>query len=111
MASNTEIATALSAAEKQSLARCEKVIERGLGTFREVGMALMEIRETIALENAVTGRPVVVVPILIAGGAIAARTVPHDLEGLDVVYGGGPLVPDPQIAHWVERRVRDAVAR
>ena len=37
--------TALTAPEKKSLAKCERVIEKGLATFVEVGQALFDIRE------------------------------------------------------------------
>ena len=37
--------TALTNTDEQRLSICEKTIERGLGTFREVGNALMELRD------------------------------------------------------------------
>lgn len=37
--------TALANSETKALVRCEGIIERGLGTFREVGQAFMEIRD------------------------------------------------------------------
>ena len=44
--SNISVATALSGAEKTALARCERIIDRGLKTFREVGQALLEVRDS-----------------------------------------------------------------
>lgn len=69
--------------------------------------AVKEIREVILLQNALTGKPVVVVPILISTGSVSNVKLPADLEGLPVVYRGEPLLPHPAIAHWVESRVRN----
>jgi len=41
----------LTAAEQHDLSRCEKIIERGLLTFREVGLALIEIKEKSLYRN------------------------------------------------------------
>ncbi len=41
-----ESAVALSLSEKGELAECEGILERGLGTFFEVGEALLKIRES-----------------------------------------------------------------
>jgi sirohydrochlorin cobaltochelatase len=73
--------------------------------------AVYEIRELITLEARITGKPVVVVPILIARGEISNATVPHDLEGLPITYGGAALLPHPALARWVERQVREAPQR
>jgi sirohydrochlorin cobaltochelatase len=71
--------------------------------------AVYEIRELITLEAQLTGKPVVVVPILIARGEVSTTTVPHDLEGLPITYRGSALLPHPALARWVERRVRESV--
>ena len=70
--------------------------------------AIYEIRELITLQARFTGRPVVVIPILIARGALTRTTVPNDLQGLQITYGGAALLPHPALARWVERRVREA---
>jgi sirohydrochlorin cobaltochelatase len=69
--------------------------------------AVREIRETIALQHAATGRDVVVVPILISSGTITRGKLPADLVGLGIAYSGAPLLPHPAMARWIERRVKD----
>jgi hypothetical protein len=66
------------------------------------------IRETIQLQHALTGKPVVVVPILISTGSVSEEHVPTDLKGLPIVYTGEPLLPHPAMARWVESRVKSA---
>lgn len=70
--------------------------------------AVLRIREIIALQTAITGKPVVVVPILLGRSDIGDTKFRHDLANLSIVYSGDPLMPDPELARWVERRVRDA---
>jgi sirohydrochlorin ferrochelatase len=72
--------------------------------------AVRKIRDLISLQAQLTGRPVVVVPLLIAGGVVSDTKVPTDLDGLPVIYRGAALAPHPQLARWVERRVRQATA-
>ena len=67
--------------------------------------AVRRSREIIGLQHAATGRDVVVVPLLISSGELSARTLPSDLAGLPIVYGGEPLVPHPALVRWVERMV------
>jgi sirohydrochlorin ferrochelatase len=69
--------------------------------------AVLAIRETIALQHELTGKPVVVVPILVSEGSVSREKIPADLEGLDVVYTGEPILPHPALAHWIARRVAD----
>ena len=69
--------------------------------------AVLSIRETIALQHALTGKPVVVVPILVSEGRVSREKIPADLEGLDVVYTGEPILPHPALARWIARRVTD----
>jgi sirohydrochlorin cobaltochelatase len=73
--------------------------------------AVLRSRELIALQRAATGQDVVVVPILVSSGSLNRTTVPADLAGLPIVYSGDPLLFDPAIARWVERRVMEAVRR
>lgn len=67
--------------------------------------AVRRIREIIALQHKVTGRPVVVVPVLIGTGQISLEKFPADLAGLPIVYEGKGLVPHPALARWIEGRV------
>lgn len=73
--------------------------------------AVRAIRETIELQSALTGRPVVVVPVLISKGYVSTVKLPADLAGLTIAYDGEGLLPHPVISDWVERRVREASAR
>ena len=67
--------------------------------------AVRRIREIIALQHQATGKPVVVVPILIGTGQISLEKFPKDLEGLPIVYNGKGLLPHPAVARWIESRV------
>ena len=69
--------------------------------------AVRGIRETIALQRELTGRPVVVVPILVSEGRVSREKIPADLEGLDIVYTGEPILPHPALGRWIARRVTD----
>lgn len=69
--------------------------------------AVRRIREIIALQHLATGRPVVVVPVLISTGQVSREKFPQDLAGLPVVYSGDALLPHPGLARWVEARVRE----
>jgi sirohydrochlorin ferrochelatase len=69
--------------------------------------AVRAIRETIALQRELTGRPVVVVPVLVSEGRVSREKIPADLDGLDVVYTGEPILPHPALARWIARRVVD----
>lgn len=72
--------------------------------------AVRGVREIIQLQRDLTGRPVVVVPILVSRGYVGQVKLPQDLAGLDMVYEGEGLLPHMDVARWVERRVREAVA-
>ena len=67
--------------------------------------AVRSIRETIALQRELTGRPVVVVPVLVSEGRVSREKIPADLEGLDIVYTGEPILPHAALARWIARRV------
>jgi sirohydrochlorin ferrochelatase len=69
--------------------------------------AVIAIRETIALQRQLTGRPVVVVPVLVSEGRVSREKIPADLAGLDVVYTGEPILPHPALARWIAARVTD----
>ncbi|MFW6084423.1 MAG: hypothetical protein ACODAA_04360, partial [Gemmatimonadota bacterium] len=70
--------------------------------------AVRRIREIIALQHEMTGRDVVVVPLLVSRGYISTRKLPDDLEGLPIAYDGEGLLPHETVADWIERRVREA---
>jgi sirohydrochlorin cobaltochelatase len=67
--------------------------------------AVRRIREIITLQHQVTGRPVVVVPVLIGTGQISLEKFPADLAGLPIAYNGKGLLPHPALARWIEARV------
>jgi sirohydrochlorin ferrochelatase len=68
--------------------------------------AVRRIRELIALQHEVTGRDVVVVPILMStGGSSRGTMFSKDLEGLPVVYGKEPLLPHPALVDWMRDRI------
>jgi sirohydrochlorin ferrochelatase len=70
--------------------------------------AVKEIRETIQLQAALTGQPVVVVPILVSSGSVSSNKIPADLAGLPVTYNAVPLLPHPAMARWIEARVHQS---
>ena len=70
--------------------------------------AVTRIREIIAMQHEMTGRPVVVVPVLVSKGYLSTQDLPNDLEGLTITYDGEGLLPHTAIAEWVERRVRES---
>lgn len=69
--------------------------------------AVASIRATIELQHLVTGKPVVVVPVLISTGQVSREKFPADIAGLPVVYNGDALLPHPGLARWLEARVRE----
>ncbi len=69
--------------------------------------AVRQVRDVIELQYGLTGRPVVVVPLLVARGRITEEKLPHDLAGLPIVYSGEALLAHSQVARWIEFRVRD----
>ena len=70
--------------------------------------AVRRVREIIELQHQVTGLPVIVSPVLVSKGSINRDKLPRDLAGLPIVYSGDPLLPHPEMAWWIERRVREA---
>ncbi len=69
--------------------------------------AVLRTRELIALQQAVTGKDVIVVPVLVSKGGVSRDKLPADLRGTASVYIGEPLLPHPAMARWVEDRVRE----
>ncbi len=72
--------------------------------------AVRRVRDLIALQRAATGADVLVVPVLVSKGSVSRDKVPNDIRGTASVYAPEPLLPHPEIARWVERRVREASA-
>lgn len=72
--------------------------------------AVARIRELIGLQHDLSGKDVVVVPILIADGYVSRVKLPKDLAGLPVAYRPSGLLPHAAMAEWVEARVRRAIA-
>ncbi len=71
--------------------------------------AVRQVRDVIALQYGLTDRPVVVVPLLVARGRITGEKLPADLAGLPIVYSGEALLEHPQVARWIESRVREGL--
>jgi sirohydrochlorin cobaltochelatase len=69
--------------------------------------AVRRVRELIDLQARLTGRDVVVVPVLVSRGRVSREKFMADLVGLPVVYTGEPLLPHPHLATWIESRVRE----
>ena len=72
--------------------------------------AVRRVRELIDLQARLTGRDVVVVPVLVSKGRVSREKFMADLAGLPVVYSGEPLLPHPHLAAWIESRVREGAA-
>jgi len=72
--------------------------------------AVARVRELVRLQHELTGREVVVVPVLVSTGTVSKEKLPKDLAGLPMVYTGEALLPHPGMARWIEARVREAAA-
>jgi sirohydrochlorin ferrochelatase len=59
------------------------------------------------MQRALTGRDVIVVPVLVSKGSVSRDKLPRDLAGTASLYTGEPLLPHAAIAAWVESRVND----
>jgi sirohydrochlorin cobaltochelatase len=71
--------------------------------------AVLRTRELITLQAGVTGKDVLVVPVLVSKGVVSRSKVPADIAGTPSVYSGDALLPHDAMARWVERRVREAL--
>jgi sirohydrochlorin ferrochelatase len=67
--------------------------------------AVLRVRELIEMQRRLTGRDVLVVPVLVSKGSINRDKLPRDLEGMPMVYSGEPLLPHPEMVRWIESRV------
>lgn len=72
--------------------------------------AVRSIREVIELQHELSEREVVVVPLLVSKGYVTEK-LRRDLEGLPVAYEGEGLLPHPQLAQWIARRVEESSRR
>lgn len=72
--------------------------------------AVTRTRELIRLQHELTGQDVAVVPILVSTGSVSREKFPKDLAGLPVIYTGDALLPNAEMARWVEARVRERAA-
>jgi sirohydrochlorin cobaltochelatase len=93
---------------------------KALGGFRDVRVELVRddapaavrmeavrrTRELVELQHLVTGKEVLVVPVLISKGAVSRDKLPRDLAGLPIVYSGEPLLPHAEIVRWIEDSAR-----
>lgn len=70
--------------------------------------AVRRIRDLIGLQARLTGREVVVVPLLVSRGRVSDEKIPQDLDGLPVIYRGEGLLPHPGITRWIEAQVARA---
>ncbi len=71
--------------------------------------AVARVRELIRLQHELTGREVVVVPVLVSTGRVSREKLPRDLQGLPIAYTDEGLLPHSSMARWVESRVRQAI--
>lgn len=70
--------------------------------------AVRRVRELITLQRQVTGKDVIVVPVLVSTGLVSKVKIAKDLAGLPMVYTGEALLPHEGMARWIEGRVRTA---
>ena len=72
--------------------------------------AVRRVREIIELQHRLTGRDVVVVPVLVSRGYVSLQKLPQDLIELPVAYDGEGLLPHDAVSRWIERRVHEVAA-
>jgi sirohydrochlorin cobaltochelatase len=70
--------------------------------------AVTRVRELIEMQHLITGRDVIVVPVLVSKGSVSRDKVPNDIKGTPSLYTGEPLLPHPAMARWIESRVKGA---
>jgi len=68
--------------------------------------AVLRVRELIDLQHQLTGKEVLVVPVLVSKGAVSRDKLPRDLAGTPIIYSGEPLLPHPEMVRWIEDSVR-----
>ena len=98
---------------------------KALGGFRDVRVelvrddapaavraeAVLRVRELIGMQRQITGKDVLVVPVLVSRGSINRDKLPRDLAGMPMLYSGEPLLPHPEMIRWIESRVMTAISR
>jgi sirohydrochlorin cobaltochelatase len=72
--------------------------------------AVTRTRELIEMQRAITGRDVIVVPVLVSKGAVSRDKLPADIRGTASIYLAEPLLPHAAMARWIESRVRGSRA-
>lgn len=91
---------------------------KALGGFRDVRVELVRddapkavraeavrrTRELIEMQRMITGKDVLVVPVLVSKGSINRDKLPADLAGAPMIYSGDPLLPAREITRWIEMR-------
>lgn len=69
--------------------------------------AVLRVRELIDLQQQLTGKDVIVVPVLVSSGSVSRDKVPNDIKGTKSKYVGEPLLPHAAMSDWIARRVRE----
>ena len=100
------VGAALAGDADPSLVRSALLRDDAAAPVRAAAVAAM--RDTISALAARTNDSVLVVPVVIATGALTRRTIPADIQGLPVRYHPVGLTPHPAIAGWIERVARAA---
>ena len=85
------------------------IIGHGPNSAEDHAESLRNLRPVADSIAALTGRDVVVVPLLISRSYLSTERRPADLEGLAIAHDGDGLLPHPELAAWISRRVREAV--
>jgi sirohydrochlorin ferrochelatase len=70
---------------------------------------VQRVRDIIAMQQAITGRTVTVVPVLVSEGRVGKAKCTANLAGLDITSQGTPLLPHALLARRIERRVTETM--
>jgi sirohydrochlorin ferrochelatase len=84
--------------------RVELVRDDAPAAVRAEGV--LRTRELIEMQRLMTGRDVIVVPVLVSKGEVSRDKLPRDIAGTPSVYSGLPLLPHTEMTRWIEARVR-----
>ncbi len=85
--------------------------------IKDIRYAFIHLNETSypdlttrsVVENASLEGDVIVLPLMISEGFFTARRIPQLLEGLSYRYDGKALASHPNVARWIETKVRCAI--
>ena len=84
---------------------------RALGGFAGADIAMLLPNQAAcklrALQRRHPGEAFIVVPLFLSEGYFTRTVIPKRLEGLDYRYDGKALLPNPRIAGWMERQIRN----